>query len=289
MNKNTQNVIDNAKNAINENSYKVELLPTKDVNVLPVMDTETIINALAKVEEVGDKAKFYKCLLINTMIKYHGKDGKKAMQERFGYTNDTINSYSLIADKFLHYELPQKKGLNENGRDCIVTDETALVTNITQCNGKIRGLKDKNGLAISFTVMYTVRNLTDKEIDTLIQSGKLNYLTTQKTAQELCKEFKKNNTKNKNGNTDSTENADKPIKLSAMKKDSERFDMMIKIMNTLSDGIKASDDFDTLAELLEKFKTATVEAEKANDTKKSDTATVDTVEEYGLDSASDIQ
>ena len=187
---NTQNT-NNAKNTQNTNnaqSFKAEIIPAKDVNVLPVMDTQTIINALAKVEEVGDKAKFFKCLLINTMIKYHGKDGKKAMIERFGYTNDTINSYSLIADKFLHYELPQKKGLNENGRDCIVTDDTALVTNITQCNGKIRGLKDKNGLAISFTVMYTVRNLTDKEIDALIQSGKLNYLTTQKTAQELCKE-----------------------------------------------------------------------------------------------------
>lgn len=287
---NTQNT-NNAKNTQNTNnaqSFKAEIIPAKDVNVLPVMDTQTIINALAKVEEVGDKAKFFKCLLINTMIKYHGKDGKKAMIERFGYTNDTINSYSLIADKFLHYELPQKKGLNENGRDCIVTDDTALVTNITQCNGKIRGLKDKNGLAISFTVMYTVRNLTDKEIDALIQSGKLNYLTTQKTAQELCKEFKKNNTKSKDGKGDSTD-TDKPIKLSAMKKDSERFDMMIKIMNTLSDGIKASDDFDTLAEILEKFKTATVEAEKANDKKSTATETVDTVEEYGLDSVSDVQ
>ena len=182
--KNTQNVIDNAKKVITENSFKAELIPAKDVNVLPVMDSKTIIAGLAKVEEIGDKAKLFKCLLINTMIKYHGKDGKKAMQERFGYTNDTINSYAMIADKFLHYELPQKKGFNENGRDCVVTDETALAVNIAQCNGKIRGLKDKNGLAISFTVMYTVRNLTDKEIDSLIQSGKLNYLTTQKTAQE---------------------------------------------------------------------------------------------------------
>ena len=264
--KNTQNVIDNAKKVITENSFKAELIPAKDVNVLPVMDSKTIIAGLAKVEEIGDKAKLFKCLLINTMIKYHGKDGKKAMQERFGYTNDTINSYAMIADKFLHYELPQKKDM-----DNVVTDETALAVNISQCNGKIRGLKDKNGLAISFTVMYTVRNLTDKEIDSLIQSGKLNYLTTQKTAQELCKEFKKNNTKSKDGKGDSNDSTDKPIKLSAMKKDSERFDMMIKIMNTLSDGIKASDDFDSLAELLEKFKTATVEAEKANDTKKSET------------------
>lgn len=274
---NTQNTKNTNENA---QSFKAEIIPAKDVNVLPVMDSKTIIAGLAKVEEIGDKAKLFKCLLINTMIKYHGKEGKKAMQERFGYTNDTVNSYAMIADKFLHYELPQKKGLNDNGRDCIVTDDTALAVNIAQCNGKIRGLKDKNGLAISFTVMYTVRNLTDKEIDTLIQSGKLNYLTTQKTAQELCKEFKKNNTKKQTGENSSSENADKPIKLSAMKKDSERFDMMIKIMNTLSDGIKASDDFDTLAELLEKFKTATAEAEKANDTKNSDTEnTENTVEE----------
>lgn len=262
---NTMNT-QNTQNTQNTNTFKAELIPAKDVNVLPVMDTQTIINALVKVEEIGDKAKLFKCLLINTMIKYHGKDGKKAMVERFGYTNDTINSYSMVADKFLHYELPQKKGLNENGRDCVVTDETALVSNITQCNGKIRGLKDKNGLAISFTAMYTVRNLTDKEIDTLIQSGKLNYLTTQKQAQDLCKEFKKNNTKGAETKSES-DNADKPIKLSAMKKDSERFDMMIKIMNTLSDGIKASDDFDELANLLEKFKTATIEAEKANENK----------------------
>mgnify|MGYP006908797148 CR=1 FL=1 len=266
---NTNNAKDNAISKSAE-ALKAELIPAKDVNVLPVMDSASIIGALAKIEEFGDKARLYKCLLINTMIKYHGKDGKKAMVDRFGYTNDTINSYSLIADKFLHYELPQKKEtVGERTKE--VTDTTTMLSNINQCNGKIRGLRDKNGRGISFTVMYTVRNLTDDEIQTLIDSGEITYLTTQKVAQELCKKFKKNNTKNDKNGTGNAENADKPIKLSAMKKDSERFEMMIKIMNTLSDGIKDSDDFDTLAELLEKFKKDSAEAEATAEAQKNET------------------
>ncbi len=286
---NTENVTDVATEAVTDvtsDVVKAEVLNVKEVKALPKMDAESIIDSLVKVEEIGDKAKLFKCLLINTMIKYHGKDGKKKMVERFGYTNDTINSYAMVAEKFLKYEMPyaiEKK----DGKDVETMSSTALSA-IKNCDGKIKGLKDKDGCNVSFTVMHAIRNLTETEVKELIDDGSITYLTTQKQAQELCKRFAKN-TKKTTSNSN-TENDDKPIKLSAMKKDSERIAMMIKLMNSLSDGIKSNEDkFNELAEVLEWYKNTAEKAEKQS-TKATDTVdTVDTVEEYGLDNISDIQ
>ena len=72
-----------------------------------------------------------------------------------------------------------------------------------------------------------------------------------------------------------------------MKKDSERIAMMIKLMNSLSDGIKSNEDkFNELADVLDWYKNTAEKAEKQA-TKTADT--VDTVEEYGLDNVSDVQ
>ena len=116
--------------------------------------------------------------------------------------------------------------------------EDNVIESVSACKGEIYGLDDKNGYPLSWTVLYTVRNLPVETVKMLINEGKLTYKTTQAKAKEVIKPFTKSTKSKSKGNTNDGD--DKPIALSSMKKDIDKIQLMIKIMNSLSDTVKGN-------------------------------------------------
>ena len=243
----------------NSESVKAEIMNFKLVKTIDKVDKETIVDTLKAIDEKTDKATMFKCLLINTMIKYYGADGKSYIKEQLpNYTNDTINSYSMVAEKFLNYEMPYHIEQSEQAdKSELMVMNSDVITAISNLDGKITGLRDNKGYPISFTVMHTIRNIDRPIIDKLISDGIIDRNTTQAKAKEIIKPYGKRSTRTGTGTgTGTGTNNDKPFKLSDVKEDSEKIAFMIKIMNTLSDTIKSNEDvFTPLAKALKRLAT----------------------------------
>lgn len=221
---------------------KAEITNIKLVHTLDKVDKDTIITAIKKVDEIGAKAIMFKALLISTMIKYYGDDGKKLMAEKTTLDMNTINAYALTCDKFITYKMPyymDETNKDSNGKSLMKMDEN-VIENVSACKGEIYGLEDKDGYPLSWTVLYTVRNLPIETVNKLIEEGKLTWKTTQAKAKEVIKPYTKSTKGKGNSNSNKPNNDDKPITLSAMKKDIDKIQLMIKILNSLSDTVKGN-------------------------------------------------
>lgn len=250
--KNTVLTSVNNGTVVSEN-VKVNVVPNvKLVHTLPKIDKEKTFDAIKKINECEHNAKLYRALLIASLIKWYGNDVKNEIKERFSeLSNDYINACALVADKFINYEF--EYALDENNKDsngnalAIVKADT--LENIASCKGKISGLKDAGGYALSWTAMYELRNLDDAIRDKLINEKKITYKTTMSEIRELLKPYRKSTkTSTKSAGNGTGEGTKSAIDYDKVKTDLDRFNYIVALLNRMSDGIKGHDNFTSIME-----------------------------------------
>ena len=253
----TVNIMKNTTlTSVNNGTVTTVVPNVKLVHTLPKIDKEKTFDAIKKINECEYNAKLYRALLIASLIKWYGNDVKNEIKERFtDLSNDYINACALVADKFIDYEFEyalDEKNKDSNGNALMVVKADTL-DNIANCKGKISGLKDASGYALSWTAMYELRNLDDDIRDKLINEKKITYKTTMAEIRELLKPYRKNtksSTKTSgNGTGNGTGNATKSaIDYDKIKTDLDRFNYITSLLNRMSDAVKGHEKYSIIAE-----------------------------------------